>query len=40
VSRDDRIITLSKAGVVRVFGCEVCGSLQHVLALAHARRVR
>ena len=39
VSRDDRIATLSKAGVVRVFDCEVCGSVQHVLALARARRV-
>jgi WD40 repeat protein len=37
VSRDDRIATLSKAGIVRVFGCEVCGSLQHVVALARAR---
>lgn len=40
VSGDDRIAALSKAGVVRVFGCEVCGSLQHVLALARSRSTR
>ena len=39
VSRDHRIATLSKAGVVRLFDCEVCGSLQHVLALARARPI-
>ena len=37
VSNDGKIATLSKAGVVRVFSCEVCGSLQQVLALAHSR---
>ena len=37
VSRDGSIATLSKAGVMRVFGCEVCGSLQQVRALAVSR---
>ena len=30
VSRDGRIATLSSAGVIRVFNCEVCGSLDQV----------
>ena len=40
VSRDGRIATLSEAGVVRVFSCEVCGSLQQVRALAASTRWR
>ena len=40
VSRDGRIATLSKAGVVRVVGCEVCGSLQQVRTLARSRSTR
>ena len=38
VSRDGRIATLSSGGVIRVFSCEVCGSLDQVRAIA-ARRV-
>jgi WD40 repeat protein len=37
VSRDGRIATLSSAGVIRVFSCEVCGSLDQVRAIARAR---
>ena len=40
VSRDDTIATLSKAGVMRVFRCEVCGSLRQVRALALSRSTR
>jgi WD40 repeat protein len=35
--RDGRIATLSSAGVVRIFNCEVCGSLDQVRAIARAR---
>ena len=37
VSHDGTIATLSKAGVMRVFACGVCGSLQQVRALAVSR---
>jgi WD40 repeat protein len=35
--RGGRIATLSSAGVVRIFNCEVCGSLDQVRAIARAR---
>jgi WD40 repeat protein len=38
VSPDGRIATLSSKGVIRVFTCEVCGSLDQVRAIARARR--
>jgi WD40 repeat protein/DNA-binding SARP family transcriptional activator len=40
VSRDGKIATLSSAGVIRVFNCEVCGSLDQVRALARSRSAR
>ena len=40
VSRGGKIATLSSAGVVRVFNCEVCGSLDQVRALARSRSAR
>jgi WD40 repeat protein/DNA-binding SARP family transcriptional activator len=40
MSRDARVATLGKGEVVRVFQCEVCGSLDQVLALATARSPR
>jgi WD40 repeat protein/DNA-binding SARP family transcriptional activator len=39
-SRDGRIATADEAGVVRVFGCEVCGTLDQVRTLARARAAR
>jgi WD40 repeat protein len=35
--RDGRIATLSSAGIIRIFNCEVCGSLDQVRAIARAR---
>ena len=40
VSPDGRIATLSQEGVIRVFNCEVCGSLDQVRALARSRAAR
>ena len=40
LSRDGKIATLGKGEVVRVFRCEVCGSLQEVRALARSRAPR
>jgi WD40 repeat protein/DNA-binding SARP family transcriptional activator/energy-coupling factor transporter ATP-binding protein EcfA2 len=37
LSRDGTIATYAKSGVVRVFKCEVCGSLQQLRALARSR---
>ena len=37
LSRDGKIATLGKGEVVRVFACEVCGSLDQVRALALSR---
>jgi WD40 repeat protein len=37
LSRDGRIATLGKGEVVRVFTCDVCGSLDRVRALARSR---
>ena len=39
-SRDGRIATIDEAGVVHVFNCEVCGSLNQVRALAALRTAR
>ena len=39
-SADGRIATLSRGDVVRVFDCEVCGSLDEVRALARSRIAR
>ena len=39
-SRDGRIATFGAGGVVRVFRCEVCGSLDDVAALARSRAPR
>lgn len=36
LSRDGQIATLGKDDVVRVFPCDVCGSLDQVRALAHS----
>jgi WD40 repeat protein/DNA-binding SARP family transcriptional activator len=40
LSRDGKIATLGKGEVVRVFQCDVCGSLERVRALARARSPR
>jgi WD40 repeat protein len=40
VSRDGRIATLSQNGFIRVFTCEVCGSLGQVRRLAESRSAR
>jgi WD40 repeat protein/DNA-binding SARP family transcriptional activator/energy-coupling factor transporter ATP-binding protein EcfA2 len=40
LSRDMRVATLDKNDVVRVFACEVCGSLEQVQALARSRAPR
>jgi WD40 repeat protein/DNA-binding SARP family transcriptional activator len=40
LSRDGKIATLGKGEVVRVFRCEVCGSLNRVRALALSRSPR
>jgi WD40 repeat protein/DNA-binding SARP family transcriptional activator len=40
VGRDGRIATLDKHEVVRVFDCEVCGSIDEVRALARSRGAR
>ncbi len=40
VSRDGKIATLNQEGVIRVFNCEVCGSLDQVRALARSRAAR
>jgi WD40 repeat protein len=40
LSRDGKIATLGKDGVVRVFRCDVCGSLAQVRALARSRVAR
>ena len=40
LSRDGRIATLGEGEVVRVFECEVCGSLDEVRALARSRVAR
>jgi WD40 repeat protein len=39
-SHDGRIATFGAGGVVRVFRCEVCGSLAEVVALARSRAPR
>ena len=38
VSRYGTIATLNQNGVISVFGCDVCGSLDQVRALARSRR--
>jgi WD40 repeat protein/DNA-binding SARP family transcriptional activator len=40
LSADGKIATLGKGEVVRVFPCEVCGSLEQVRALARSRGAR
>jgi WD40 repeat protein len=40
LSPDGKIATLGKGEVIRVFDCEVCGSLEHVRALALSRSPR
>jgi WD40 repeat protein len=40
LSRDGRIATLGKGEVVRIFRCDVCGSLDEVRALALSRSPR
>jgi WD40 repeat protein/DNA-binding SARP family transcriptional activator len=40
LSRDGRIATLGKGEVVRVFRCDVCGSVEQVRAMALARAPR
>ncbi len=40
LSRDGRIATLGEGEVVRVFECEVCGSIDEVRALARSRVTR
>jgi hypothetical protein len=40
LSRDDKIATLGLGEVVRVFSCEICGSLDRVRALALSRSPR
>jgi len=40
LSRDGNIATLGRGDVVRVFPCDVCGSLERVRALALSRSPR
>jgi WD40 repeat protein len=40
LSTDGRIATLNEGNVVRVFDCEVCGSLDEVRATARSRVAR
>ncbi len=40
MSRDGKIATLGKGEVVRVFTCDVCGSIDRVRALALSRAPR